>query len=91
MQNENWFQEEDLEEGPSLGLSSFFSTALAALLLSPVISSSPGRWSHSHPDPPPTLSGSVRSQGPWLVITCTDTALPQCTGTMERPSKPQDS
>lgn len=23
------------------------------LLLSPVISSSPGRWSHSHPDPPP--------------------------------------
>ena len=54
MQNANWFQEEDLEEAPSLGLSSCFSTALAVFLLSPVISSSPGRWAHSHPDPPPT-------------------------------------
>ena len=30
--NANWFQEEDLEGGPSLGFSSCFSTALAALL-----------------------------------------------------------
>ena len=33
MQNENWFQEEDLEEGPSLGLSSFSPRSSAAALV----------------------------------------------------------
>ena len=31
MQNANWFQEEDLEEAPSLGLSSCFSTNIKPL------------------------------------------------------------
>lgn len=36
------------------------------------------------------LGVTVRSPGSWLMITCTDTALPQCTGTMERPPQPHD-